>query len=95
MLEHPLGLLIIGMLFEQIEQDAASLVPRAIQSIDARQIEICLIETGGHADALFEACHRLIAPLSDQIEHSQIVQRFRVSGTSLQCALCANTIPKL
>src|ERR1022692_1242122 len=35
-LKHLLGLLVIRMLFEQIEQDAPSLVARPFQSIDAR-----------------------------------------------------------
>jgi hypothetical protein len=35
-LKHLLGLLVIRMLFEQIEQDTPSLVARPFQSIDAR-----------------------------------------------------------
>ncbi len=38
LLERLLGLRMIGMLLEQIEQHAASLVPRAFQGIDPRQI---------------------------------------------------------
>src|SRR5450631_947744 len=75
------------MLLEQIDQDAASLVPRAFQSVDPRQIQIRLIERRRHADALLKACHGLIAALRDQVEYSEIIQSLWVNGPSLQRAL--------
>ena len=94
------------MLLEQIEQDAASLVPRAFQRVDARQVQIRLIEGGRNADALLEARDRFIATLRDQVEHSEIVQRLGINRAGLQrplqifvglsvSSVCANTIPRL
>ena len=77
----------IGMLLQQIEQYAASLVARAFQGIDARQIEIGLVESGRHLNAFLEALDGLISTLRDEVQDAQIIQRLGIHRAGLQRAL--------
>ena len=76
------------MLLEQIKQHAPRLVRRALERIHASQVQVRLIESGRHADALFEAGDRFIPPLGAQIEHAEVVQCFGIGGTRLAAPRC-------
>jgi hypothetical protein len=51
LIERLLSLRVTGMLFEQIEQHGARFVAIALQAVNARQIQVRLIEAGRDADA--------------------------------------------
>ena len=72
------------MLLEKRKENGTSLVGRALDGIDPREIQIRLIECRRHADAFFETGDRFVPPLRAQVKYSQIVQRFGISGTKLQ-----------
>jgi hypothetical protein len=77
----------IWMLLEEFQQDGPSFVRRTLYAVDPGQVQIRLIECGRNPDALFETRDCFISPLGAQIEYSEVVQGFRVSGTRLQGSL--------
>ena len=107
LIQSLLGLGMAGMLFEQFLEDSPGFFPIALDGVDSGEIQVSLIEAGRNADALFEAAHRFVAPLSSKIQHSAIIQSFRVSGAELQApapdirkrgpvsSICAYTIARL
>ena len=75
------------MLFQQIEQNGARLVAIAFQAVDARQVQIRLIEAGRHADAFLELRHRIVPAAGSQIQDAEVVQRLRIIGAQFQSIL--------
>ena len=87
LIERLLSLRVTGMLFEQIEQHGAGLIAIAFQAVNARQIQVRLIEAGRDADAFFELRHGIVPPAGSQIQDAEVVQRLRISGAQFQSIL--------
>src|SRR2546422_4433909 len=83
-LQHLLRLGVIRMLFEELEEHGARFARLAFQRIDSGEVQVRLIKGGRHPDALFEACDRFIPPPGAQVKYTEVVQRFRITGTKLQ-----------
>src|SRR5439155_21185320 len=85
--EHLLRLFVARMLLEKVQQFRSCLFRSLLLRIDSGKIQIWLIETRRNPDALFKTRHRIIAPLRNQIEYAEVVQSFRINGSSLLCPL--------
>ena len=75
---------VAGMLFEQIEQHGARFIAIALQAVNARQIQVRLIEGRGHPDAFLKLSYSVIPAARSQIEDSKIIQRLRIIGAKCQ-----------
>ena len=75
------------MLLEQFPQHAASLVPRALQGIDARQVQIRLIKRRSDTNALFKTRNGIVPPLRRQIKDPRLFSASGYTGRSLQSPL--------
>jgi len=72
------------MLLEEFEKHGAGSLGRALEGVDAGQVQVRLIECRRHANAFLEAGNRLIAPLRAEIENTEVVQRLRINGAQFQ-----------
>src|SRR5882762_393298 len=91
--EGSLRLGVAGMMLQQVREDKPSLEWVAFQSVDPGQIEVGLIKIGRNPNALLKTRNGFISAASAQVEHAQVVEGFRVSGTGLEGLL--KTIERL
>src|SRR2546422_5884454 len=75
------------MLFEKFLKNCTSLARLTFQRIDPGKVQVRLIESGRHPNALFETCDRFIPLPGAQVKYTEIVQGFRIAGTKLQRSL--------
>src|SRR5215470_11376976 len=87
LLEHTLGRFVVWMPTQQLEKHGARPFRRILQFVHTSKVEVRLIERRRNSDTFFETGHSLIASLSPQIEHTQIIERLRITGTKLQSPL--------
>src|SRR5579863_7916518 len=75
------------MLFQELVKNGSGFFAIAFDGIDAGQVQIRLIEARSNANAFFECSHRLVASARAQIQHPEIIERFRVVLSKLQSSL--------
>lgn len=82
-----LGLRVAGMLLEKFEENRAGFLRIAFNGVDTGESQIALIVVGREADTVGESFFGLFGTAGPQVENSQIIESFGISGASRHCFL--------
>src|SRR5260370_26447476 len=84
LLKGSLSLRIIGMSFQESEQNGSSFLRHTSQRVNLREIHVAPTECGCDSDALLKTCDRATRPLRREIQNSPVVHGFWAGWPDIQ-----------